>query len=274
MKDVAVCVLTLNEELNISACLKSVGLQYDEVHVVDSGSADATREIASIFTNHIYVRKQSGVYSAADQRNWALKNIESDKKWILFVDADELLDDDFSSCLSGVDELSGIDVVCVPLVYRLHGRIVKSQGYPNCHDRVVRRDVVFNSAVGEHVNSDKKIYLEGAKILHNFNSLGVARFWEKQARYASYIGGELYLYRKNGVSRYYDKQDGNGGLKRFAAKIFWLRPLARFGYNYFYKKGFMEGRAGLVLALNNAFFEYLVIVASIEAARVDKGLEL
>ncbi len=43
------CLITLNEEENLSRCLCSCADLADEIVVVDSGSADGTRRIASEF---------------------------------------------------------------------------------------------------------------------------------------------------------------------------------------------------------------------------------
>ena len=46
---ISACLITLNEERNLPRCLKSVAPLVDEIVVVDSGSVDATREIAEKF---------------------------------------------------------------------------------------------------------------------------------------------------------------------------------------------------------------------------------
>jgi len=67
---VSVLVLTYNEELNLPGCLASAAWS-DDLHVVDSGSTDATVEIARRFGAKVYVHPFEN-FSA--QRNWALRN--------------------------------------------------------------------------------------------------------------------------------------------------------------------------------------------------------
>ena len=74
MFDIAVCVLTLNEENDIVNCLSSVSSQFDDIHLIDSLSTDNTIKYAQKYTNNIYTNRQSPPYSASCQRNWALKN--------------------------------------------------------------------------------------------------------------------------------------------------------------------------------------------------------
>jgi len=39
-----------------------------------------------------------------------------------------------------------------------------------------------------------------------------------------------------------------------------LRPLLRFGYQFIWKRGFLDGRAGLTFSLLMAFYEYLIVI--------------
>ena len=76
-------VLTLNEELNVEACLRTLEPS-EQVIVVDSGSADQTAAIAAEL-GAVVLHKDWGGY--AQQRNWAMDQASSE--WVLFVDADE-----------------------------------------------------------------------------------------------------------------------------------------------------------------------------------------
>ena len=85
MASVSVLVLTYNEELNLPGCLASAAWS-DDLHVVDSGSTDATVEIARRFGAKVYVHPFEN-FSA--QRNWALRNAAFRHEWVLVLDADE-----------------------------------------------------------------------------------------------------------------------------------------------------------------------------------------
>jgi glycosyltransferase involved in cell wall biosynthesis len=76
-------VITLNEELNIAAALDSLSWA-DEIVVVDSESTDSTVEIASRYTNRIFIRSWPG-YAA--QKTFATEQASND--WIFNLDADE-----------------------------------------------------------------------------------------------------------------------------------------------------------------------------------------
>lgn len=80
---VSVVVITRNEEDNISECL-SAAAWADEIIVVDDNSTDRTTEIASKFTDKIFVKKME---NEGRHRNWAYSLASN--KWVLSVDADE-----------------------------------------------------------------------------------------------------------------------------------------------------------------------------------------
>lgn len=81
----SVIVITYNEEKNIEKCLASIKWA-DEIIVVDAYSTYVTVELAKKYTNKIYLHKFSDF---ATQRNYALQYATG--KWILMVDADEVL---------------------------------------------------------------------------------------------------------------------------------------------------------------------------------------
>ena len=82
---VSVCVIMRNEEMNIERCLRSVAGAVDEIVVVDTGSTDASVQIARRFTDQVYFYEWDHDFSRA--KNFALEQATGD--WIVFLDADE-----------------------------------------------------------------------------------------------------------------------------------------------------------------------------------------
>src|ERR1700731_3626555 len=82
---VSVLVPTLDEELNLAACLDSVAWA-DEGFVVDSFSHDRTTQIACDHGAHVV---QHTFESYSRQKNWALDPLPFRNEWVLIVDADE-----------------------------------------------------------------------------------------------------------------------------------------------------------------------------------------
>jgi tetratricopeptide (TPR) repeat protein len=85
---VALCVIAKNEEEFIGQCLDSAREFVDEIVVVDTGSTDATREIAREHGARVEEFAWCDDFAAA--RNAALDAATAD--WILMLDADEELD--------------------------------------------------------------------------------------------------------------------------------------------------------------------------------------
>lgn len=80
-------MIVRNEAQHLEACLGPVAALFDEVVVVDTGSSDATREIAARFTPHVHEFAWCDDFSAA--RNEALRHATGD--WVMWLDADDRL---------------------------------------------------------------------------------------------------------------------------------------------------------------------------------------
>jgi len=83
---ISATVITLNEQRHIRQCLESLQGIADEMIVVDSGSQDATLEIAAQLGARTFVREWTN-YS--EQKNFASSLAQCE--WILSLDADECL---------------------------------------------------------------------------------------------------------------------------------------------------------------------------------------
>ena len=80
---ISACVITLNEADRIEACLRSLAF-CDDIVVVDSGSTDATRELAAALGARVVERAFDGYRS---QKDFAVRSARHD--WVLCLDADE-----------------------------------------------------------------------------------------------------------------------------------------------------------------------------------------
>ena len=83
MSRLSVIIICRDEAQQIKACLESIAWA-DEIVVVDSGSADGTREIAEAFTPHVHEVEWKGF---GPQKNHALSLATGD--WVFSIDADE-----------------------------------------------------------------------------------------------------------------------------------------------------------------------------------------
>lgn len=85
---ISLCMIVKNEEQVIARCLSSVQHLVDEIIIVDTGSTDNTKQIASQFTNHVYDFEWNSNF--AEARNKSIRHATG--RWILVLDADEYLE--------------------------------------------------------------------------------------------------------------------------------------------------------------------------------------
>lgn len=88
MATISLCMIVKNEEAVLKRCLDSIFDLMDEIIIVDTGSTDNTKKIASAYTNKIYDFKWIHDFSAA--RNFSFSKANMD--YIYVADADEVVD--------------------------------------------------------------------------------------------------------------------------------------------------------------------------------------
>ena len=87
MHPISVCIIAKNEEERIGQCLSSVKPCGFEIVVVDTGSTDRTKEIASAYADKVLDFPWCDDFSAA--RNLSLR--EATHNWIFMIDCDETI---------------------------------------------------------------------------------------------------------------------------------------------------------------------------------------
>jgi tetratricopeptide (TPR) repeat protein len=116
MSSVSLCVIARDEADNLPACLGPLRPLVDEVVVVDTGSTDGTRAVAEALGARVFDFPWSDDFAAA--RNECLRHATGD--WILWVDADDRIDEANVAKLAGVlaqlgDERAAYVMTCVSL---------------------------------------------------------------------------------------------------------------------------------------------------------------
>ncbi len=251
MPDIALSVIliTKNEAHHVRDCLASVAFA-DEWIVLDSGSTDATCAIAAALGATVVVTPDWPGFGAQKNRALALAR----GTWVLSIDADERLSSELAlsvraAVAAGMSahadhghapsgyELSRISSFCGQ--WMRHG-----DWYP---DRVAR---LFKRASGRF--SDDRVHerlivdgpvarLEGELLHDTMPSLEDAL--DKLNRYTS------------GRARDLVQRGRRGGLALALGHGLWA-----FVRCYAFKRGFMDGRMGLVLALyvaQSTYYRYL-----------------
>ena len=87
---ISLCMIVRDEAATLAQCLDSVEGVVDEIIVVDTGSTDATGEIAARYQARVYYLDWPDDFAAA--RNVSLAHATED--WVLVLDAEEVLNAD------------------------------------------------------------------------------------------------------------------------------------------------------------------------------------
>jgi glycosyltransferase involved in cell wall biosynthesis len=127
--DLTIVIPVKNDTIALDHCLQAIGLNFaKEIVVIDSGSLDDTKVIAykhqTTFIDFIW----DGQFPK--KRNWFLLNHQPKTTWVLFLDADENLTDEFKTELRTA-LTSGSENVGYWLRYSIYfmGKPLKG-GYP------------------------------------------------------------------------------------------------------------------------------------------------
>jgi glycosyltransferase involved in cell wall biosynthesis len=94
--DLTIAIPVRNEEKNLMGCLNAIGNDLArQIVIIDSKSTDKTRSIAEKFGAKVIDFDWNGKFPK--KRNWYLRNHSPQTKWVMFLDADEYLTDEFKT---------------------------------------------------------------------------------------------------------------------------------------------------------------------------------
>lgn len=88
---ISVIVVTKNEEGRIADCLKTIRPYFSDIWIVDSNSTDRTVEIARGYGARIVNFSWNGTYPK--KYGWCLECLNDLQDWVLFIDADEWMNE-------------------------------------------------------------------------------------------------------------------------------------------------------------------------------------
>lgn len=110
---ISLCMIVKNEEKVLARCLDSVADLVDEMIIVDTGSSDATKEIASRYTDQVYDFAWQDDFAAA--RNFSFS--KATKDYIYVPDADEVLDEENREAFRQLKQVLLPEVEIVQMLY-------------------------------------------------------------------------------------------------------------------------------------------------------------
>lgn len=129
MPTIALCMIAKNEEAFLKNAIESGKPLVNEIIVIDTGSNDATRQIAEECGATVYDFKWENDFSKA--RNFALSMAKSD--WILVLDADEQLTKKEIEQIKKVMAAAPADVVAYAFPQRFYTPKEQGQKYGEWH---------------------------------------------------------------------------------------------------------------------------------------------
>ncbi len=229
-------ILTLNGAKHLDACLASLDF-CDQILVVDSGSTDATQDIAAARKARVLVNPWPG---PKKQFEYAFAHITT--PWVVSLDQDEILSDELrASVINALQNPGDMSAFLCPRTSYYFDRFLRHSGwYPDLLPRVFRLADTGVHVSGPHYGFEPKgktRRLAGDIIHYPYENL--RQHVDKINYYTQIAAEEMHAKGKQaGVAT----AVGHG--------------LARFMKIYFFRRGFLDGKAGFVLAVNSFFYAF------------------
>ena len=265
--DLTIAIPVRNEEQNLPGCLAAIGTDLAKhVVIIDSGSTDRTQEIARAHGVDIINFAWDGKFPK--KRNWYLRNHTPTTKWVMFLDADEFLTDDFKTELRSTLQQDS-DNVGYWLRYTIY-----FLGKENKGGYFLHKLALFQVGAGEYEKIDEDQWSKLDMEIHEHPVLngeigtirskidhrdlrGVSYYVTKHNEYSSWEAARfLTLSTDTKVTQRWSwMQRIKYGLMRTP----WLGPLYFLG-SFFLMGGFRDGKRGFGFAiLKMAYFTQIYL---------------
>jgi glycosyltransferase involved in cell wall biosynthesis len=232
-------MITLNEEANIGAALNRV-IDFDEVVIVDSGSSDRTLEIANGYPNVCTYFNEFPGFS--EQKSLALSLCKNE--WVLNLDADEIVTDEYISVLETTIREGKLDALESTRTLIRWGKLPRSFSKPERLIRFFRKDagkyeqrrvhesISIVGKVGKVEKSDKSI-------LH-YENLTLTQRVEKSNSYSKL--------------RALDKYESGSSVSIISVVLAFPICFIRL---YIFKGHFLDGTEGFFTCMNASFYAFM-----------------
>jgi len=270
---ISVLILTRNEERDLPGALASVAWS-DDIHVFDSNSTDSTQEIARAAGAHVSTRAFDDY---ATHRNAAFA-LPFKHPWLFLLDADERPTPELSAEMQRVITEAPANTAGFRLRRRdfLFGRWLKHAQISPYYIRLVRPErAKYTRAINEVLEVDGPVAQLLAPLDHFPFSKGIA-YWVAKHNTYSTMEAEL-IVRRQGLenpslraalthSDFHTRRLHQKALfYRMPARP--LRPIIKWLYMVFLRGAVLDGRAGITYATLQAFYEYLIVLKTMELRR-------
>ncbi len=241
MVPISAVIIALNEEARLRDCLMSLAF-CEDILVVDSGSTDATVEIARSCGARVLHQAWLGFGA---QKQWAVEHANHD--WVLCVDADERVSEQLAESIVLHCGKPGLQAYRFPRCNLFLGRYLRhGEGYPDWSLRLFdrRHGRWSEDPVHEKVIIVGKVGTLKGDLIHD-SADSLYHYMQKQNRYTTLQAERQGVMTKRGV---------------VWSMVF--SPFVRFFKFYFVRLGFLDGWPGFIhilIGCLNSFFKYAKI---------------
>ncbi|MCP4839244.1 MAG: glycosyltransferase family 2 protein [Planctomycetes bacterium] len=280
---VSIFIQTLNEEDNLPSCLDSVSF-CDDIVVLDSYSTDRTEEICKERGARFFERTYDG---RGTHQNWAMENIDFKHRWVFYLDADEHMTPELRAEIEAVaerwdsgdlnrDTKAPVAYYCGRKNY-FRGRWLKHSMPPGLIMRFFQPPHIrFARKANPIPTIDGEVGYLREHFLHFNFSKGLNEWFTRHNKYATYEAEETMKSLKDRPMQLSNLLSRDAMTRRYELKNLSFRmpfrPLLKFLYMYFLKRGFMDGAAGFTYCRLQAMYEYMIVLKVKETQRIERGL--
>jgi glycosyltransferase involved in cell wall biosynthesis len=249
-------VLTYNEAPNLERTMQQLSWATDIV-VVDSFSDDATTRIASSYPQARICQRVFDTHR--DQWNFGLQETGIKTPWVLALDADYVLTQEFIAELKSLGSESAVNGYLVDFIYCLNGKRLRSGIYPSV--AVLYRKT---AAMYEQDGHTHRVKIEGSvgrlhsRILHD-DRKPLRRWLNSQTKYAELEARKLATSRPEQLG-FRDR------LRRWQV----IAPGAVLFYCLIARGGVFDGWAGFYYAFQRMLAELMLSLYLIEARLTER----
>lgn len=252
---ITIVAITKDNEGKIGRCLESVKVLGGEILVIDGGSIDKTVDIAKRHGARV-IRQAGGGYS--DWRNQGIAEAKSD--WIFYLDSDEEITSELGDeILRITNQKSGIrnyGGYAIPRKNIIFGHEMRWGGwYPDYVKRLFKKEALkkWVGDLHEEPVFDPNMGQLKNPIIH-YKHDHVSEMIEKTNKWSEIEAKLLY----------------NAGHPKMSWWRFFRIIKAEFFYRYIWKLGFLDGTAGAVYAIYQAFSRFITYVKLWEMQKESK----
>ena len=242
---ISALIVARNEEKKIEECLSSLNFA-DEIVVILDRSTDKTFKICKTFSNKIFTGEWS---CEGERRNFGIEKCSSE--WIFEIDADEIISKDLAREVKKKIRSHKFDYFYIPLMNHIYSKPIK-YGWMACLAPDGKFCVFKKQNKHWHKGLVHPSYsLKGEKgpmfenYINHFMSKDISELLARFNRNSSLHAIELKKTNKN-LNKHFSLR-----------KVF-----SRFIKSFFLRKGYKEGKMGLLICILNAVYPIVSAIKS------------